>query len=82
MALFAEDKIVFRVDLRDDPAVGELVGLCVPRQFEIHQLVEIGAAGHVGYILTHRRPAQTSAASLCPSVDDPTKTRRRAGIQP
>jgi hypothetical protein len=46
MALFAEDKVVFRVDLRDDSAVGELIGLRVARQFQIYELVEIGAAGH------------------------------------
>jgi hypothetical protein len=37
--LFAEDKVVFRVDLRDDPAISQLVGLRVARQFHIHQLV-------------------------------------------
>jgi len=51
--LLAENKVVFRVDLRDDPAVGELVGLRVARQFEIQELVEIGAAGHEVYILSH-----------------------------
>jgi hypothetical protein len=44
--LVSKNKVVFRVDLGDDPAVGELVGLRVARQFEIHELVEIGAAGH------------------------------------
>src|SRR5271163_1265310 len=53
MALFAKNKVVFRVDLGDDPAVGELVGLRVARQFEIHELVEFGAAGHEDYILSH-----------------------------
>src|SRR5579862_1707374 len=48
VALFAEDEIVLRVDLRDDPAVGELMRLRVARQVEIHELVEIRAAGHVG----------------------------------
>jgi hypothetical protein len=54
--LLAKNKIVFRVDLGEYPAVGELVGLRMARQFEIHELVEIGAAGHEGYILPHQRP--------------------------
>jgi hypothetical protein len=53
VALLAENKIVFRVDLREYSAVGELVGLRVARQFQVHQLVEIGAAGHEDYILSH-----------------------------
>jgi hypothetical protein len=56
VTLFTEDEIVFRIDFGDDPAVGELVGLRVARQFEIHELIEIGAAGHVGFILSHARP--------------------------
>jgi hypothetical protein len=52
--LFAENEVVFRVDLRQYPAIGELVGLRVARQLEIHELVEFGAAGHQGYILSHR----------------------------
>jgi hypothetical protein len=62
VALLAEDKIVFGVDLREYPAVGELVGLRVPGQFEIHQFVEIGAAGHVGFILSHPRLARCPRA--------------------
>jgi hypothetical protein len=48
VALLAKHEIVFGVDLRDDPAVGELIGLRMARQFKIHELVEIGAAGHEG----------------------------------
>src|ERR1035441_6909829 len=59
--LLAKNKVVFRVDLREYPAVGELVGLRVARQFEIHDLVEIGAAGHEGYILSH--PSQAGPVS-------------------
>jgi hypothetical protein len=39
VSLFTENEIVFRVNLRDDSAVGELVGLRVARQFQIHELV-------------------------------------------
>jgi hypothetical protein len=46
VALLAENKVVFRVYFGDDPAVGKLVGLRVARQFQIHELVEIRAAGH------------------------------------
>jgi hypothetical protein len=56
-----KNKVVFRVDLREYPAVGELVGLRMARQFEIHELVEIGAAGHEGYILSH--PSQAGPVS-------------------
>jgi hypothetical protein len=48
---FTKDEVVFRVDLRDDSSVGELIRLRVARQFQVHELVEIGAAGHEGFIL-------------------------------
>jgi len=53
---FTENKVVFRVDLGDDSAVGQFVRLRVARQIEIHQLFEIGAAGHKGYILSQPAP--------------------------
>jgi hypothetical protein len=53
VALLAKNKEVFGIDLGNDPAVGELVGLRMARQFKVHELVEFGAAGHVAYILSH-----------------------------
>jgi hypothetical protein len=41
VALLAEHKIIFRVDLRDDSSVGQLVRLRVARQVQVHQLIEI-----------------------------------------
>src|ERR1022692_1684191 len=44
VALIAEDQEEFGIDVGDDGAVGELIGLRVAHQVAVHQPVEIGAA--------------------------------------
>src|SRR5579871_4852833 len=66
--LLAEDEEVFRVDLGDDPAVGELIRLRVPRQFQVHELVEFRAAGHRGYYSTPRSCKLVALSALTQAV--------------
>jgi hypothetical protein len=50
------------------------------RQFEIHELVEIGAAGHEGYILSHAVPIERSGREASPPKKRTPATGRIASI--